>query len=80
MGSLNEAGLIIYSVFHDRFSKEIAELQKKGVHCMAILRPLAGLDCVRMDHRMVGILQALYVADAGYRKILYIGIEGVGYG
>jgi DNA-binding LacI/PurR family transcriptional regulator len=79
IGSLNETGLIIYSYFHDRLSQEIKDLQRRGIHCVAVLRPIEGLDFVRLDHRMVGMLQAQHIAQSGWQKIVYIGINDTGY-
>ena len=79
IGGLNEAGVIIYSFFHDRFVKQIRDFLRQGIQCIAILRPIEGLDCIRVDHRMVGMLQAQYVAHAGWRKVLYIGRDSPEY-
>lgn len=80
MGHLNEAGLIIYSLFHHKLGSQIAELQRKGIPGVAIHRYIEGFDYVRLDHRMVGSLQAQCVASSHYRNILYIGLDNEGYG
>jgi len=73
MGKFNERGLIIYSYYAAEFADQITELLTSGVACVAMYRPVDGIDCVKTDSRATGALQANLAADFGARRILYIG-------
>lgn len=80
IGHMNENGIIIYSFFHKEFKREIKSLIDRGIPVVSILKPIEGADCIRTDHRMIGMLQGQYIAQFGLRNTIYIGRDCVEYG
>ncbi len=80
MGKFKERGLIIYSYYADQFTERIADLVAGGIACVAMYRPIKGIDSVRPDSKQAGALQAEHAARLGARKIIYIGYESQEYG
>jgi DNA-binding LacI/PurR family transcriptional regulator len=79
-GQMNERGIILYSVFSEELKHEIKRLIARGIPMVSILKHIEGIDLVRTEHRMVGMLQAQYIARRGLKKIIYISNTSREYG
>lgn len=75
MGQFKEAGVIIYSMFARKFTARIKTLLDSGMPIVTLNWHIAECDCVRVNHRHVGKLQAQYVINQGCKRILFIGTK-----
>jgi DNA-binding LacI/PurR family transcriptional regulator len=74
IGHYNENGIILYGRFVDKYIEQLHSLQSRGIHMVTINHP-HGFDCSRVSHRMIGVLQANYIIQKGYKRILYFSIQ-----